>query len=161
MSGAGQQLRTLLAPLGVYRWEGSFQWAELQSEGAALDEVAALLRRIRREMNLATAQEEGLTELCALLRRPPVTEDPETLRNALAALLRVRDDSFTLAAVRDSLAGCGLPAAVDETDDPLLVTVRFPAYVEEAAEEFERLRGIVEDILPCHLLVEYRFRDGD
>lgn len=29
----GQNLRDLLAPLGVYRWEGSFQWGELQSEG--------------------------------------------------------------------------------------------------------------------------------
>lgn len=34
----GQTLRDLLAPLGVYRWEGSFQWGELQSEGAALVE---------------------------------------------------------------------------------------------------------------------------
>lgn len=33
----GQNLRDLLAPLGVYRWEGSFQWGELQSEGEALD----------------------------------------------------------------------------------------------------------------------------
>ena len=36
----GQNLRDLLAPLGVYRWEGSFQWGELQSEGEALDQVA-------------------------------------------------------------------------------------------------------------------------
>ena len=36
----GQHLRDLLEPLGVYRWEGSFQWGELQSEGAALDGVA-------------------------------------------------------------------------------------------------------------------------
>lgn len=28
----GQHLRDLLEPLGVYRWEGSFQWGELQSE---------------------------------------------------------------------------------------------------------------------------------
>ena len=44
----GQNLRDLLAPLGVYRWEGSFQWGELQSEGEALDQVAeqvALLDR--------------------------------------------------------------------------------------------------------------------
>ena len=44
----GQNLRDLLAPLGVYRWEGSFQWGELQGEGEALDQVAeqvALLQR--------------------------------------------------------------------------------------------------------------------
>ena len=39
----GQTLRDLLAPLGVYRWEGSFQWGELQSEGAALDQAEEAL----------------------------------------------------------------------------------------------------------------------
>ena len=29
----GQNLRDLLEPLGVYRWEGTFQWGELQSQG--------------------------------------------------------------------------------------------------------------------------------
>ena len=42
----GQTLRDLLAPLGVYRWEGSFQWGELQSEGAALDQAEETLARI-------------------------------------------------------------------------------------------------------------------
>ena len=38
--GHAQQLRDLLAPLEVYRWEGTFQWGGLQSQGAALDQVA-------------------------------------------------------------------------------------------------------------------------
>jgi len=63
----GQQLRDLLAPLGVYRWDGSFQWGELQSEGEALDGIAAELARIQREMHLATAREEGLTGLQAAI----------------------------------------------------------------------------------------------
>lgn len=65
----GQNLRDLLAPLGVYRWEGTFQWGELQSEGAALDQVAQDLAHTQREMNLYTAQEEGLTDLLTLLGR--------------------------------------------------------------------------------------------
>ena len=56
----GQNLRDLLTPLGVYRWEGSFQWGELQSEGMALDGVAETLAELQREMNLATAQGKGL-----------------------------------------------------------------------------------------------------
>ena len=52
----GQNLRDLLAPLGVYRWEGSFQWGELQSEGEALDQVAEQVALLQREMNLYTAQ---------------------------------------------------------------------------------------------------------
>ena len=66
----GQNLRDLLEPLGVYRWEGTFQWGELQSQGAALDGVEAELESIQREMNLATAQAEGLDGVLALLGRP-------------------------------------------------------------------------------------------
>ena len=159
MSAAGQQLRDLLAPLGIYRWEGSFQWGELQSEGAVLDEAAAELRHTQREMSLATAQDEGLAVIAALLRRPPDTHEPAALRAALAALLRVGNGSFTLEAMNDTLTGCGVPAAVEETGDPLHLAVRFPGY-EEEPEDFDRLRGIVEDILPCHVLVEYRFGEG-
>jgi hypothetical protein len=159
MSGAAQQLRDLLAPLGVYRWEGSFQWGELQSEGEALDGAAADLRRVQREMSLATAEEEGLEMIRSLLRRPPDTEDPAALRAALAALLRVGGGSFTLEAMNDTLTGCGIPAVAEETGDPLHLVVRFPDCEEEPAD-FDRLRGIVEDILPCHLLIEYQFGDG-
>ena len=156
MSGGAQQLRDLLAPLGVYRWEGSFQWGELRSQGEALDAVAEELRHTQRELSLATAEDEGLDAVRSLLRRPPDTEDPETLRAALAALLRVGGDSFTLAAMNDTLTGCGVPAAVEETGDPLHLVVRFPDCQEEP-EDFDRLRGIVEDILPCHVLIEYQF----
>lgn len=63
----GQNLRDLLEPLGVYRWEGSFQWGELQSEGAALDGVADALASLQQEMNLTTAQGEGLDRVLELL----------------------------------------------------------------------------------------------
>ncbi len=160
MRGAAEQLRDLLAPLGVYRWEGSFQWGELVSEGAALDALAAELRHTRREMSLTTAQDEGLENIAALLERPPDTDDPAALRAALAALLRIGGGSFTLAAMNDALAGCGVPAVAEETGDPLHLAVRFPGY-DEAPEDFDRLRGIAEGILPCHILAEYRFGDPE
>ena len=66
----GENLRDLLAPLGVYRWrDGSFQWGELKAAGAALDGVARELERIHREADLTTAREEGLESLCGLLGR--------------------------------------------------------------------------------------------
>ena len=67
--GHAQQLRDLLAPLGVYRWEGTFQWGELQSQGAALDQVAEELEDTQQEMHLATAQGEGLDRMLSLLGR--------------------------------------------------------------------------------------------
>ena len=112
----GQNLRDLLEPLGVYRWEGSFQWGELQSEGAALDGVADALASLQQEMNLTTAQGEGLDRVLELLGRERDQEDPETLRETLAALLRIGNGAFTLAAMNDALRGCGIPAVVEETE---------------------------------------------
>ena len=151
----GQTLRDLLAPLGVYRWEGSFQWGELQSEGAALDQAEEALARIQREMHLATAREEGLTGLCHLLGCLAEGE-PDQLRQTLAALLRVGSGSFTLAAVNDAVRGCGISALVEETEDPLKLTVSFPD-TGGVPDDFARRQQVIEKLLPCHVLVEYQF----
>lgn len=151
-----ETLRALLAPLGVYRWAGSFQWAELQSAGAALDGVSSALTILQREMNLTTAEGEGLDALCALLAHPPAREDPVLLRRALAALLRIGGDSFTLEAINDTISGCGIPAVVAETDIPFVVEVSFPG-TRGIPADFDALCFIIEEILPCHLQVNYRF----
>ena len=150
----GQNLRDLLAPLGVYRWEGSFQWGELQSEGEALDGVAQVLAEIQQEMHLATAQGSGLAGVQALLGVDPGARDAEELRLALAALLRIDGSSFTLAAMNDTLRGCGLPARVEETGDPLHLVVSFPG-IGGVPEGLGRMQTIIESILPCHVWVEY------
>ncbi|HIY33053.1 MAG TPA: YmfQ family protein [Candidatus Evtepia faecavium] len=153
----GQNLRDLLEPLGVYRWEGTFQWGELQSQGEALDGVEAELESIQREMNLATAQAEGLDGVLALLglerEEGALAED---LRQTAAALLRIGGDSFTLAAINDTIRGCGLPARVEETGDPLKVKVVFPETAGIPAG-FSAVQDRIEEILPCHLQVEYQF----
>ena len=157
----GQNLRDLLEPLGVYRWEGTFQWGELQSQGAALDGVEAELESIQREMNLATAQAEGLDGVLALLglerEEGALAED---LRQTAAALLRIGGDSFTLAAMNDTLRGCGLPARVEETGDPLKLKVIFPQAAGIPAG-FAQVQARVEDILPCHVQVEYQFGEAE
>lgn len=150
----GQILRDLLTPLGVYRWEGAYQWAEIQSEGMVLDGVAEELALLRREMHLATAQGEGLAGVQALLGVDPGARDTEELRLALAALLRIGGNSFTLAAMNDTLRGCGLPAQVEETDDPLHLVVSFPG-IGGVPADFGRMQTIIETILPCHVWVEY------
>ena len=154
----GQNLRDLLEPLGVYRWEGSFQWGELQSEGAALDGVADALASLQQEMNLTTAQGEGLNRVLELLGRERDREDPESLRETLAALLRIGNGAFTLAAMNDALRGCGIPAVVEETETKQVVSVSFPGVVG-VPEDFARRKERVEAILPCHLQVEYRFAE--
>ena len=147
-------LKEMLAPLRVYRLEGTLNGAELESIGMALDGPARALEELEREMLLTTAESWGLDRVESLLRRRPVAQTPQSRREALAALLRIGGDSFTLAAINDNLRGCGVNAVVSETDTPGNVEVRFPN-VPGIPDGFKEIREILEDILPCHLLIRY------
>ena len=155
----GAYLKDLLAPLGVYDLEGTVNGGELECIGAALDGVEQELEDIEREMLLSTAEGMGLERIESLLARKPVAGTLEDRRAALAALLRIGGDSFTLAAMNDTLRGCGIPAQVEETEDPLEVVVSFPG-VEGIPAGFEQTKARIEEILPCHLLVKYQFSDS-
>ena len=149
-----EELKRLLRPLGVYRLEQTANAGELESVGNALDECAALLETIQREMLLTTAQDKGLERAEALLARRPVTDNLARRRQALAALLRIGGDSFTLAAVNDNLKGCGLNAVASESETAQTVEVRFPE-VPGVPDGFEEMQAIIEEILPCHLDIRY------
>lgn len=155
MSSA-EALQAMLAPLGVYRWEDSFQWAELRSEGKALDACIEELEGTQREMHLLTAQGEGLKRLCEILASPPISQTQEQLRAALAALLRIGDGSFTIDAVSDNISGCGIPAQVRETETAGKVEISFPG-TPGIPDDFPRLQPIIEDMIPCHLELSYLF----
>ena len=94
--GYGGYLKQLLQPLGLYQLENSVNGAELEAVGAQLDGEAARLEESRREMLVCTASGFGLDQMEQLLGRRPAAADLEHRRQALAALLRVGDDSFTL-----------------------------------------------------------------
>lgn len=144
----------LLAPLGPYGSGGIYAAGELSCEGAALDGAAGELDRLEREAFLDSAEEWGLERIESLLTRRPMAETPQGKRSALAALLRIGGDSFTLSAINDNLKGCGVNAVVSETGERDVVEVRFPD-VPGIPDGFEQLRKIIEDILPCHLQVNY------
>lgn len=155
--GYADYLEELLRPLGVYDWDGGrFHRAELAAQGAALDRCAGEMDRIVREMLPSTAEDEGLAAVEALLPYRPVAGSLERRRAALCALLRVGGDSFTLAAVNDNLAGCGLSAQAAETGEPGKIRISFPE-VSGVPEGFEEMRKIIEEIVPCHLEIEYVF----
>ena len=149
-------LKDLLRPLGVYKLEDSFLASELDCLGHALDLMQEQLEQIQREMSLVTASGDGLERMAALFARRPVTQDAGQLALSLAALSRIGADSFTLSAINDTIAGCGLNAVVVEGDVPGAVAVRFPQ-VAGVPEGFAHMRAIIEDILPAHLLVQYLF----
>ena len=149
-------IRELLRPLGVYRLEGGFQAAEWETVGACLDAVLGGVTYWERETQPAAALASGLERWLSLLPRRPAANTPEGLRTALTALLAIGGESFTRDALNVSLTGCGLPARVDETDVPETVNVFFPG-VPGIPADFDAMRAIIEDILPCHLDIRYRF----
>ena len=85
-------------------------------------------------------------------------ESDEALRRlAIASLLRVGGDGFTLEAVNQTISGCGVRAVAAETDEQGVVRVTFPQVAGEP-EDFARIRDIILEIMPCHLQVDFYFR---
>ena len=147
----------LLRPLGVYDLSiGSRNREELEAYGQQLDQGLGELEQTAREMSLVTAESFGLELVEALLPYRPVSTTLDERRQALAALLRIGGDSFTLRAVNDTLAGCGINAQAEETGLPGCVEVFFPDVIG-IPEDFAQLRRIMEEILPCHLEITYVF----
>ncbi len=149
-------MKELLRPLGIYKLEESFLGAELDCVGHALDRVQDYLEELQREMCLTTARAEGVNKMAALFALRPVAQYSEQMAASLAALLRIGEHSFTLDAVNDAINGCGINARADETREPGVVEVRFPQ-VPGVPDGFERMRSIIEAILPAHVLVRYAF----
>ena len=147
----------LLEPLGIYDLsKDSVNRAELWALGYGLDAVSAALELEEREALTATAQDEGLDRREQLFARRPAAVTPEQRRAAIAALLQIDGDSLTLAAVNRAIQGCGIRAQVRETGVGT-VEVWFPGQ-QGVPAQFERIRRILLDLLPCHLAVTFCFR---
>ena len=154
--GYEEYLAALLRPLGVYDLQpGTINRGELAAYGRALDGAGEELDHTAREMSLTTARDFGLERIEALLPYRPVCQTARQRREALAALLRIGGDSFTLAAINDTITGCGIPAVVKELGTGQ-VSVSFPGTAGVPAG-FEELKKIIEDILPTHLGIQYDF----
>ena len=136
-------LKELLRPLGVYDVDAPFNGGELTAAGEALDGAFGALEEVERESSLLTARSWGLEGLAALLLHRPAAETEEGLGQALAALLRIGDDSFTPAAINDTIVGCGVAAECTETGVGR-VRVRFPGVVGVPAQ-IDRLKQIIQE----------------
>lgn len=152
--GYTDYLKNSLRPLRLYALDAGYGAAELAAEGEALDALSAALDDAEREASPLTATGEGLTALEALLPYRPAASTLADRRQALGALLRVDDCSFTPEALNATLSGCGIAAAAEETGTPRQVRVRFPG-VRGTPPSFAALQLRIEALLPCHLGVEY------
>ena len=99
----------LLRPLRVYRLdEGSLSGAELYAAGEGLDAAAEALEKAVREGVLMTAEDEGLSRRERLFSRIGARTTPALRRLAIASLLRVGGDGFTLDQLKTAAAREGL-----------------------------------------------------
>lgn len=149
-------LRQLLEPLGVYDLTAPYNAGELDAQGRVLDGLSLALDEVQRETDLTTAESWGLEGIAELLKRRPTADSSRRLRTALAALLRIGGDSFTLEAINDTISGCGVYAYATETGEPGVVEISFPD-IPGIPRELEEIRPIIEDILPAHLEIRYVF----
>ena len=151
-------LRDLLAALDVYDLsEAGVGGSELHALGVGLDTVGERLEYIEREALTATAEGEGLTRRESLFTRRPAALSTALRRSAIAALLQIDGDSLTLDAINRTISGCGILARVQETDTVGLLRVVFPDTAGEP-DQYDRIRKIILDILPCHLETEFYLR---
>lgn len=156
--GYSSYLRRLLQPLGIYELSPeSLSGSELEALGQSLDGVSGRLDYVERESALSTAQGEGLDRLEALFARTPVHYSTDLRRQAIAALLRIGGDCFTLTDINNTISGCGINALALEKETFGYIRIIFPD-VAGIPEGFEQIRDIILDIVPCHLDVEFYFR---
>lgn len=149
-------LKGLLEPLGIYDLESFAGAAELKSIGTQLDEVFAALEEFGREVIPLTASGYGLEDIEALFPYRPSFLTMEDRRRAVVALLRIRNGYFTVDALCDTLSGCGINAVVTESETPMCVEVAFPDNLG-IPDGIDKLKQRIEQILPCHLEVSYRY----
>lgn len=153
-----ENLRQLLRPMGVYQLEPeSLSGGELWAAGAAMDAACEQIARHLQEAIPLSAQEEGLEQMESLLGVRPASPSLAFRQKAICALLQIGEDGFTMGKINAAIAGCGVAAQVQEDDEPQSVTVRFPLLTDEP-EEAERLKQIVEQLVPCHLQLNYEVR---
>ena len=158
MTGYYEYLCRLLEPMRIYRTgRGSISGSELYAAGQALDGARDAIEHAGSEGVLQTAEDEGLSWRERLFARCPVRVSTALRREAIAALMRIGADSFTPEDINAALGGCGIRALVEETEKSGTVRVRFPDTVG-VPEEFARVKSIILDIIPCHLLVDFYFR---
>lgn len=157
MAGYEDYLKNLLGPLGIYDLRsGTASESELFAAAAELDGTAAHLDRAEREALAGTAEDEGLRRREALFARRPAAATVPLRREAIRALMQIDADSFSLESINRTISGCGIRALAQEMGGGH-IRVIFPE-TAGVPDEFEQIRKIVLDIIPCHLETEFYFR---
>lgn len=156
--GYAGYLRELLRPLGVYDHDARRPaGAETEALGAALDDFSRHAAARAKEMQVLSAEDEGLRRMEALFPFPAADGSVQARRSAISGFLQVSGDSFTPEALDRCLAACGIDCKTDENGGANTVGISFPGVMGEP-DGLERKKKIIESILPCHLEPIYRLK---
>jgi len=154
--GYFEHLKELLYPLRLYDLESGAGRAELVALGRGMDYQQEMLETLEREAVPSTASGYGLGFYEEIMPFVPAYQLTAERRAAISALLRIDDESFTPKAMNGTVAGCGIEATVRESDTPETVIVSI-INTRGVPEDFSHIKERVEQILPCHLDVVYKF----
>lgn len=149
-------IKQLLEPLGVYDLAIGAGAAEIDVIGEQLDAVFDRMEIMACEAVIPTAGGFGLTSYEELLPYRPAYLTLDDRRRALLALLRIREGCFTKKLLQDTISGCGIAATIEEGAEALTAVISFPQN-RGIPDGFELLKSRIENIVPCHLSVSYRF----
>lgn len=152
--GYADYIKDLLRPLRVYDLDSGAGAGEIETLGEAMDGVCTALSDAEREGAAPTATGKGLSAWESALPFYPCCMTLADRRRAIMSLMRMDGASFTPSEVNATLAGCGIAAVAEETDEHYAVRVSFPQN-RGVPPDLESLKERVEAILPCHLTVEY------
>ncbi|MGI5986120.1 MAG: DUF2313 domain-containing protein [Clostridiales bacterium] len=154
--GYSEYLKTMLQPLGIYDLTEGVGAEEIAVIGKQLDDVFNALEELGRESVLVQAESYGLQMYEEILPYRPAYITVEDQRRAILALLRIRGGCFTLDMLQDTIGGCGIEASIEEGEEPMTAVVRF-VNNRGIPDGFDRLKRRIEEIVPCHIYVQYMF----
>ena len=154
--GYFEHLKDLLRPLRLYDLDSGAGRAELKAIGNALDRAYESLENLEKEAIPVSASHYGLESYEKLMPFVPAYSLVSERRAAICALMRIDGMGFTLKALNSTAAGCGIGVLIEESDKPMTVRVNI-INTRGVPEDFSALQERIEQILPCHLDVEYSF----
>lgn len=149
-------LKQILEPLGIYDLENGAGAVELEVIGKQMDEIFDEMETLAAEVILLTASGFGLEKYEAALPYRPSYLTVSDRRRAVMALLRIRNGCFTQEFLQDTISGCGIEAGIEESNKAQTVQISFPQF-RGIPHNFELLKDRIEQIVPCHLSVDYYF----
>lgn len=150
MTGYFDYLKSMLQPLRVYRFDGTYVGVELQSLANALDGAAETIRQRQENVTDPGTGGEALDGYRQMMPLLDGDASEQQCRRFIRAVLQMPGKVLSKRVINDLLGELGVNAVVREGSEPFTAEV-----VLGENEDTDRAKQILETVLPCHLNVVY------